>query len=465
MMSLAEFPQDLLIELTKQLDIQELLNLLATCRVLCKLQHERSLWLDALIRIKEVDYQPLPLSTAIPLEKLFTNQLQDVARQALRLRKNLQSDKPRHFQLHSFSVRTSPRIKNIFFIPGTHLVVTNTYGSMDCWDITTAQRVGHLRLPGLWVRTESAVCMDETGKTLLAGCIHSFGTNSIQNLVAICVDFHDRTQISISHVISPPTSLPYSWTSGFFIDSRMMGFVAESVIVSWRMDAAAAIEISPQDVVDGDRANCVPWGRSIYVLPSDEISNWGMTSDGLIQILAHPMSAHPISDREIVITNTFPTSTFPTQYPSDIEISIRTSPQVLLPHYGIFAVTCRSFTCNFRTDCFSMIHFRPAHAKSVEDDLEFSQGAVYKHHDHIYDMAAGISGTYVLVRVRVANQFEESYLGLVHFSGAAVPHITFRKLDVDGKLVASCAKIALDDALGLVLLLDWEGKMTIFSYL
>ncbi|KAJ6451316.1 hypothetical protein C8R45DRAFT_91801 [Mycena sanguinolenta] len=452
MMSLAEFPQDVLMELAKQLDIQDLFNFLATCCVICELQHEQTLWVDALTRIKEVDLQPLPLSTAKSLETLSARELQNVARQALRLRKNLQSDKPRHVRMHRFSVRTSPRIKNIFFIPGTHLVVTSTYGSLDCWDILTAERMGHLKVPGLWVRTESALCMDGTGRTLLAGCIQPLGANSVQNLVAICIDSRDRT---LSYLRSP-TSSTYFPKSGVFIDSRIIGFVADSAIVFWRMDVSAGIETTPQDVVDMYGARCLPWGRSIYVLTMEE------TSDGVVQFLPHP-----ISNLQATATDTSPTSvsaTFSAQYPSDVSNPVYLAPQIVVPHYGIFAVTCRSFTYDSRLEGFALIHFRAAYAKSIQEDLEFRQGMIYKHHHYIHAMALGLSGTYVLILARDLNR-KKGYLGLVHFSATPVPSTTFRKLDVDGALVASCAKIALDDALGLVLLLDWEGKMTIFSYL
>jgi hypothetical protein len=57
-------------------------------------------------------------------------------------------------------------------------------------------------------------------------------------------------------------------------------------------------------------------------------------------------------------------------------------------------------------------------------------------------------------------------LGLVHCDVTAtpVPQATFRMLDVGDATLRSCVKLALDDALGLVLLVNQEGGVTILSY-
>jgi hypothetical protein len=65
------------------------------------------------------------------------------------------------------------------------------------------------------------------------------------NLAVICIDFRDRAHISVSHVISP--AIPqYSRPSSFFINSCLVGFLDDPVIVSWCMDADAAVQVAPQ---------------------------------------------------------------------------------------------------------------------------------------------------------------------------------------------------------------------------
>jgi hypothetical protein len=57
-------------------------------------------------------------------------------------------------------------------------------------------------------------------------------------------------------------------------------------------------------------------------------------------------------------------------------------------------------------------------------------------------------------------------LGLVHCDATAtpVPQATFRMLDMGDATLRSCVQLVLDDALGLVLLVDRVGEVTILSY-
>ncbi|KAJ7837988.1 hypothetical protein B0H14DRAFT_1091432 [Mycena olivaceomarginata] len=193
-MKIEEVPQDVLLEIAKRLNVRDLLAFISTCRIIRQFRFERSLWLEALIRLKE-EYQSLPLSTADPLETLSLPELQSVARRADRLKKNWQSNNPRLVHMHSFSVPSQARI---MVIPGAHLAVAYASEIISCWDILSSQRVAYLEIPELEVRAE-ALCMDINGKVLIGGCI----IGRPGNLVVICIDFRDRAHISISHVVSP----------------------------------------------------------------------------------------------------------------------------------------------------------------------------------------------------------------------------------------------------------------------
>ncbi|KAJ7872393.1 hypothetical protein B0H13DRAFT_2280273 [Mycena leptocephala] len=113
-LSITEFPQDILLELAKRLDVADLLSLLS---------FERTFWLEALMRIRDVEMQPLPLSTADSVDMLSLSELQNVVRRADRLMKNFKSEKPRPFHIGNFSVESSV---SIFFIPGANLIVAYT---------------------------------------------------------------------------------------------------------------------------------------------------------------------------------------------------------------------------------------------------------------------------------------------------------------------------------------------------
>ncbi|KAJ6521239.1 hypothetical protein B0H19DRAFT_1086485 [Mycena capillaripes] len=85
--------------------------------------------------------------------------------------------------------------------------------------------------------------------------------------------------------------------------------------------------------------------------------------------------------------------------------------------------------------------------------------------------AVGASGQYMLLLVHEGNNGLEGtslnqygYLALLHFNSTPAPHFTFRKLDVGAVTLSFCYRIALDDSLGLVLVVDMMGTGTIYSF-
>ncbi|KAJ7858159.1 hypothetical protein B0H13DRAFT_1154237 [Mycena leptocephala] len=228
-MSLQELPLDVLLELVKLLCVGDLISFLSTCRVTRKLEFQRTLWLDALVRIQEVEMQPVALPNGQALDSLSLSELQNTVRQANRLMNNFKSDNPRPVRIRSLEPKFVPSPSRIFCIPGTNLAVSHFLGSVSCWDILASKRVACLELPELEVRTEA--CMEIKGKALIGA---SLGRNA-GNLVAIWIDYHDRANISISHVISPDVT-SFSQTR-FFINSQVFGIFQMPSIISWSMDA------------------------------------------------------------------------------------------------------------------------------------------------------------------------------------------------------------------------------------
>ncbi|KAJ7902412.1 hypothetical protein B0H13DRAFT_757997 [Mycena leptocephala] len=240
-LSIAEFPQDILLELAKRLDVADLLSLLSLCRITRGLQFERTLWLDTLIHIREVEMQPLPLSTADSVDTLSLSELQNVVRRADRLIKNFKSENPRPFHRGNFSVEPNA---SIFFIPGANLIMvcTNNEGSVSCWDTLTSQCVAHWNNQrGRFYIHPSALCMEIKGEALIGAWIEYDG--GLMRLAVICIDFRDRAHISISQVISP-TSTTHP-VDHLFINPQVMGFCTTMHIVSWTMNADAEVRTTP----------------------------------------------------------------------------------------------------------------------------------------------------------------------------------------------------------------------------
>ncbi|KAJ7089569.1 hypothetical protein C8R44DRAFT_892258 [Mycena epipterygia] len=129
-------PQDVFLELFKELDIVNLMSVLATCRFICELHLQRNLWLEAIARIKSVQMQLLALSDAEDLRTLSLHQLQDIVRRANRLINNLRSDMPHPVLIRTFKIRSSglKLTAGICCLTGTNIAVSYTLGSVSSWD-------------------------------------------------------------------------------------------------------------------------------------------------------------------------------------------------------------------------------------------------------------------------------------------------------------------------------------------
>ncbi|KAJ7902436.1 hypothetical protein B0H13DRAFT_2335599 [Mycena leptocephala] len=176
------------------------------------------------------------MSPADSVDTLSPTELQNIVRRADRRMKNFKSEKPRPFRRGNFSVEATGTI--IFFIPGANLIVAYTIkGSVSCWDTLTSQRVAHLNNELEFFN--SALCTTGIKGKALIGVALSGGS---LRLAVICIDFRDRAHISISHVISPPSRHLFKH---LFINPQVMGFCTTTDIVTWSMNADAALQTTP----------------------------------------------------------------------------------------------------------------------------------------------------------------------------------------------------------------------------
>ncbi|KAF7335376.1 hypothetical protein MVEN_02190100 [Mycena venus] len=187
---ITDFPQDVLLELAKKLDVADLFGFLSICRVI------------------QVENHPLPDLH----ESWSLLELQGIVRQANRLMKNFKTNNPRPVLTRTFGIPLENG--SIILIRGTSLFVTHGPGSVSRWDILTSQRVGHLEMPKLLVKTEQAF-MESPGKALLGGCIGTYETD-IQCLV---------------------------------VNSRILGYCANSAIISWSLDASVEVKEVSQEFI------------------------------------------------------------------------------------------------------------------------------------------------------------------------------------------------------------------------
>ncbi|KAJ7366091.1 hypothetical protein DFH08DRAFT_833492 [Mycena albidolilacea] len=457
MSGLTDLPEDVFFELAKQLDVDDLINLLSSCQVMWRLRSQRIIWVDALVRLREIHNQPVPLSNREALNIASLRELQDSAGHSNRLMRNLSSDSPHPVHRRVLLFESEGQWTSFFYLPGTGLAVSHRAGSLSCWNIITSERVALLEISDLRVKIE-APCMNIVGKALIGACIGE----DVRNLVAITIDYGDPAHISVSHVISSPMNNTSAFRSPFFINSHVLGFCTYASIVFWCMDANIEVQDRLQEFPSpaGFGMHYLPFGPMLYGFHKGSI-----VAEAAIQRIPFlPASDVPLDteDNDLLL----PVSMLPLPYPFATNQSelrrlgrIRHmhfgASSVFAPDYGVFAVTCRTFKWEGRRR--SVIHFWPGRP-GARGRLDVGQAHFYEHPDIIRRIAVGASGTYVLILVLKADYGNDEpylgegdgYVGLLHFTPTPTPRTTFRKLDTGGALPLDCDQILLDDSLGLV---------------
>ncbi|KAJ7160427.1 hypothetical protein C8R46DRAFT_1354110 [Mycena filopes] len=448
-MSVAEAPQDVLLEVFKQLDLVDLFSFLSVCRAVRDLQWQKSLWLHALVRIREVEMHPLPLSPATKLDSMSCKELQNVAQRAHRLTKNLKSDKPMPITTRTLAIET---YASCVCLPGSNLLVTHSDGFVSCWDILTSRRVAHLQVATLRIMDKPRIHPD--GRALFGARLQ------IDQFAAVYIDYRDLDRVSISHVTSPPTdALHWHGHSGFFMDSSTMGFCTSASTVSWSVENAGEVKIGTKivpEMIEPPPGRCLLLGQNIYML-------YQAGGKREVHIERHDFSR--TADELATASRQRKSWALSVPYPfADERIGDATSlffhpPHVQVPEYGVYAVSRTIF--DWGTSTTSVVHFWPG--RVVHGDMDVgADGFYYATEGMISKMAVGRSGRYVLLLLSEG----EGYLGLVHVELTPTPHTTFRKLELEGlPSVFDIRQISLDDSLGLVVVVDDEGGVTVASYL
>ncbi|KAJ7069446.1 hypothetical protein C8F01DRAFT_1112770 [Mycena amicta] len=468
---LHEWPEDVLLELARELDVSDLINLLSTCRSLRALQDHRTLWLDAITRIQRVQHHPLPLFTLTDAVDLPLSQLQAIVQRTNRLLRNIRSDVPRPVWTRTISLGEPGRI---VCIPTTHLVVSSTEDTLICWDARTGERVtelhvDHIRLP---MRTP---CMDVRGQALLGATIRPWSGNSA-NLALVILDFSDRRQVHFRSVVSPPFSQTENDNEDFFLSAQLFGFTTKTHIYYWALDANKIVQTMHN-----------PWGNTgsgpiclRYMHSAASRRLWvfnpgGYRADAAVDSIPLDVDAerHPRPEDNSVI--------LPVRYPfasseqearqsgtlSSMSLSI---PMLFAAEYNIFAVTWRGF--KWDTVQTSFVHFWPAFKSDDDGGLAFQPSICFSHPGTGQQLAAGVSGRYVLLLgpKQMANgRVGFKKLGLLHLDPSGNP--IFRELHLTGEAAecllverAPCYDLAFDDTLGLAMVVDRTGILTVVSY-
>ncbi|KAF7288889.1 F-box domain-containing protein [Mycena indigotica] len=468
---LAGLPQDLLLELAKWLDIRDLFSLLSTCSVIRNLQWHKALWIYAIWRLRTVQLHPLPLQHAQDLAALSLEQLVDAVKVAHRLLQNLHSPEG-PVPVFTTQFHAGWLIKRVICIPGTYLALVESYSGISCWDLLTSQSVASLPKQanvGL-LPASSSVCMDTPGKALVIGCVQPRLKN-IQHLAAIWLDFTDRSNVTLTIDISPDVSnVSYPWRY-LFASKEGIGLVTTSHLIYWVFETDAVI-VQPHDHPLAQQSVILAHfrhGDYLYVSDGGTSERGPMLDVIDLSHLSDHGSPGEILRLEQILTCSrviLPPLDFPD--PPDGLFGTYVKPPIAplaAPCYGVFSITCLTYEDHLTRSC---VLFWPS---DIGEDARLVLGRhapkCFQHVSKVRQCAVGSSGRYALLLgygdVDGDTTEATDYLALLHLPPDA-ESFEFRRLDVGDIMLGSVVLAALDDTLGLVVLLDHKGMLMAISY-
>lgn len=163
-MPFTDFPLDIVLKISKDLDLPDSLHLVSvrfsgwtaddedthdfrqTCSDYRPALLSPSFWLASLHRIEQIHRRPLPCPPGLDIVSLPLPALRDLAIHAYRLRTNWSSDSPRPYSVHSFQMDQKPTY--LLTIEGTRMFIAiywTPWGTrLECWDTTSNQCVATL---------------------------------------------------------------------------------------------------------------------------------------------------------------------------------------------------------------------------------------------------------------------------------------------------------------------------------
>ncbi|KAJ7734105.1 hypothetical protein B0H16DRAFT_1578270 [Mycena metata] len=432
-------PSDLVLEVSKHLDLADAIHLLSTCRTLRECCTEKSFWIGALARVRQEQRHPIAVPLLQDLSALTLAELAEAGKRTNRLMRNWRSETPKPESVREIYVDL---MADIVVIPGANLVITHGAGFVACWDIVRQCSVGCLVENGIMI--ESAT-FGEYGKVMLGATKRN---SSCFDAVVVCVDYRNRAAVSISlllqHTFAYPRRHSYQ-VSPVSVDANIARVVV-TTLEPWNYTllsvSLAGNEETRYGLMPAATRSIGVYGppkTSIISSPHGPYFLRHMRDYGDIAHLSNSPGTPPTTTTTPLGT---PNNSFQIKHfiPAD-------------PTADVVCITSGQFTVEFWPVQ------RDADAQLVFGDIYF----VRRRPRRLIGVVAGSSGTYALVALHPGGSLDEAPLRLLRcVPGGA---LDYRDIRVPDKtLYAKEGQIALDDHLGLILSVRGDGRLRIASY-
>ncbi|KAJ7648868.1 hypothetical protein B0H17DRAFT_1338796 [Mycena rosella] len=307
--------------------------------------------------METVHMQPLPCPFGVDIADMPTEGLRKLAIHAYSLKRNWSSARAIPASVRKFKLGRDYR--EIWVIPGTDLVVTNSHERLVCWHTISGARLGGIE-------------HDDDADYLIgrAPPFHSLGSVSL--------DCRLRTDL-ILHSCGE-NRLPERRPS-YRVPSYRVGNLLHSTILSTAEFRPISI---PNVTLDENAIGMV------FTSHIDQLSTlvYCHFNDGIVHRVPLGIRLGTLPS----VLCTAGTSTFMARTSVNwLSIGL---PQLLPPKYGVFNITRRtSHSLRNRPPArLPSVHFWPATDSGAH--LDFGELSFYEHHSEIVGLAAGVSGRY-----------------------------------------------------------------------
>ncbi|KAJ7877786.1 hypothetical protein B0H13DRAFT_2053287, partial [Mycena leptocephala] len=445
-----------------------------TCSSFQSLLSLKDFWLKALDRAQTAHMQPLPCPPGANVFDMPIDTLQKLAIHAYSLRKNWSSERAIPVSVRTISL--GDEYQQICVIPGTDMVVTNSYEQLACWQTQSGACLGV-------IAHEDDFATHDVGQSSL---FHLPGQSFIAlsslssetfGLIVIKIDYRNRDAIAVSrtysHVLSTADIRPSAIDTA--LDARTVGMVFTSLNEHMTMLVYCNFEDNvvrhvPLGIYMGKQPTCALHTGHFYIYAHDHHGSDVPTTVLRVRLqidTSRTTFAHDIDRVQV------PDSIPPMHDMHDRTYIALGNPRMLPPTYGVGLVTAGIIATlpSFPgpPQRIRSVRFWPASATPY---LEFGELASYEHNFEITKLAVGTSGRYAaIVDMEPWRDAWEpkNNLGLVHYGTHPSLHPTFHLLDTAGfELNYYTVVLALDDALGVVYITNTGQReaatMLVLSY-
>ncbi|KDQ51539.1 hypothetical protein JAAARDRAFT_503901 [Jaapia argillacea MUCL 33604] len=276
--SFSQLPGDIMLEILGNVDLEDVLSFLATCRNFYSVRETRSLWLRLLKRMDR--RHPLPCSFDEDLTKMDLHRLIATAMRARRLQNNLARDEPQPIGLIR-SHRFNQDMDVLGIIPGADLILLHIRGrGIAClWDISAMKSLASVYI-GRTILLYSDAHF-ERGKFLIGFEISDEpdfdpDENGPSVIRVLEVKHGSAQQPSLREVFHVPVTTPFP--ECLFLDSRYIGVLGDRTEEAYRVciydlnsDSKVSSQLQhvlPSDAESGLQASII--GDYLYLMVEEE---------------------------------------------------------------------------------------------------------------------------------------------------------------------------------------------------